>query len=77
MLAVASGNGVGKTALLAWLILWALMTFEDCVGVVTAGSESQLRSRLWGEISKWHSKLPDDLHSQFAADGDCYFQCST
>lgn len=65
MCAVASGNGVGKTALLAWLILWALTTFEDCIGVVTAGSEGQLRTRLWGELSKWHSKLPDDLREQF------------
>src|SRR5215471_1643571 len=38
-IAVASGNGVGKTALLSWLILWSLITFEDCLGVCTAGTE--------------------------------------
>ena len=32
--AVASGHGVGKSALVAWVILWALATHEDtrCVG---------------------------------------------
>src|SRR6516164_9692580 len=33
-IAVASGNGVGKSALLAWIILWALITFEDTIGVI-------------------------------------------
>lgn len=64
-IAVASGNGVGKTALLSWTILWALITFEDCLGVVTAGTEPQIRTRLWGELSKWHVKLPEALRGQF------------
>jgi len=64
-IAVASGNGIGKSALLAWIILWALITFEDTIGVITAGTEGQLRTRLWSEISKWHSKLPDGLRAQF------------
>jgi hypothetical protein len=29
--ATASGHGIGKSALVAWLILWALSTFEDVV----------------------------------------------
>jgi hypothetical protein len=64
-IAVASGNTVGKTALLTWLILWALMTFEDALGVVTAGTEPQIRTRLWGELAKWFYKLPDALRAQF------------
>jgi hypothetical protein len=64
-IAVASGNGVGKTALLSWLILWALMTFEDTLGVVTAGTEPQVRTRLWGELSKWFVQLPEALRAQF------------
>jgi hypothetical protein len=65
MIGTASGNGIGKSALLAWIILWGLITFEDTVGVVTAGSESQLRTRLWSELSKWRSKLPEALRAQF------------
>jgi hypothetical protein len=64
-LAVASGNGVGKTALLSWLILWGLMTFEDTLGVCTAGTEPQIRTRLWGELSKWYNQLPEALRGQF------------
>jgi hypothetical protein len=63
--AVASGNGVGKSALLSWLILWGLMTFEESLGVVTAGTEPQLRTRLWGELSKWFVQLPEGLKAQF------------
>jgi hypothetical protein len=64
-IATASGNGVGKSALLSWLILWGLMTFADTLGVVTAGTEPQVRTRLWGELSKWHYRLPEGLRSQF------------
>src|SRR6516162_572556 len=63
--AVASGNTVGKTALLSWLILWGLMPFEDSIGVTTAGSEAQLRTRLWSELSKWFHQIPDELRTQF------------
>src|SRR5215469_9925835 len=58
-IAVASGNTIGKTALLSWLILWSLTTFEDALGVVTAGTEPQIRTRLWGELSKWFHQLPN------------------
>jgi hypothetical protein len=64
-IAVASGNGVGKTALLSWIILWGVLTFEDCLGVCTAGTEPQIRTRLWGELSKWFVQLPDNLRAQF------------
>jgi hypothetical protein len=51
--AVASGHGVGKSALVAWLILWAFSTFEDTKGVVTANTENQLKTKTWAELSKW------------------------
>lgn len=53
-LAIASGNGPGKTCLVAWLILWAMSTFEDTRGVVTANTENQLRTKTWAEVSKWN-----------------------
>lgn len=51
--AVASGHGVGKSALVAWLVLWAMATHEDTRGIVTANTESQLRTKTWPELSKW------------------------
>ena len=52
--AVASGHGPGKSALVAWLIIWAISTFPDTKGVVTANTEVQLRTKTWSEVSKWH-----------------------
>ncbi|WP_421995871.1 terminase [Reyranella sp.] len=54
-LAVASGHGVGKSALVSWVILWALSTLSDTRGVVTANTEGQLRTKTWPELAKWHA----------------------
>ncbi len=53
-IAIASGHGVGKSALVAWLILWSIATFEDTRGIVTANTEIQLRTKTWPELAKWH-----------------------
>jgi hypothetical protein len=53
-LAVASGHGVGKSALVAWLILWAAVTDPATRGVITANTENQLRTKTWAELGKWH-----------------------
>ena len=52
--AVASGHGIGKGALSAWLILWALSTFEDTRGIITANTETQLKTKSWAELAKWY-----------------------
>ena len=52
--AIASGHGIGKSALVSWVILWAMSTMEDTRGVVTANTESQLKTKTWAELSKWH-----------------------
>lgn len=51
--AVASGHGVGKSALVSWICLWALATMPDCMGVVTANTETQLRTKTWAQLSRW------------------------
>lgn len=52
-LATVSGNGVGKSALVSWVILWAHSTFPDTRGVVTANTEVQLKTKTWAELGKW------------------------
>ena len=54
LLARTSGHGIGKSALVAWLILWAISTMEDTKGVVTANTENQLKTKTWAEVAKWH-----------------------
>jgi len=54
-MAVASGRGIGKSALFAWITLWAMSTQIGCTVVITANTEQQLRSRTWAELGKWHT----------------------
>lgn len=56
-IAVASGHGIGKSALVAWIILWAISTYEDTKGVVTANTENQLKTKTWAEVAKWYRLL--------------------
>ncbi len=52
-LATASGHGVGKSALVSMLIIWGFTTFPDCRGVVTANTETQLKTKTWAELGRW------------------------
>jgi hypothetical protein len=52
-LATASGHGVGKSALVSWIVIWAMATMPDTKGVVTANTEAQLKTKTWAEIGKW------------------------
>lgn len=54
-IATASGHGVGKSALCSWLIIWALSTREDTKGVVTANTETQLKTKTWAELGRWYN----------------------
>ncbi len=53
--AVASGHGIGKSAGLSQLMLWALSTHPFTRGVVTANTDTQLRTKTWPELVKWHN----------------------
>ena len=49
-----SGHGIGKSAVVSWIIDWAQSTMEDTKGVVTANTENQLKTKTWAELAKWH-----------------------
>src|SRR6516225_1662618 len=53
LMARASGHGVGKSAVAAWTILWGLSTMPNARVVVTANTDSQLRTKTWPEVTKW------------------------
>jgi hypothetical protein len=55
-MAVASGHGIGKSALTAWIILWIMSTRPYAKGIVTANTSDQLRTKTWGELGKWRSR---------------------
>lgn len=51
--AVASGHGLGKSAITAWLVCWIMATRPGAKGAVTANTASQLETKTFAEISKW------------------------
>lgn len=55
--AIASGKGIGKSALIGMTTMWGLCTFPDTRIRITAGTESQLSSTTMPEIGKWFSML--------------------
>ena len=54
-MATSSGRGIGKSALVSWLVIWMLSTRIGSTTIVSANSEAQLRSVTWAEITKWLS----------------------
>jgi len=63
-ISIRSGNGVGKTALCAWLAVHFLLFRDDVKIPVTAPSSAQLKDGLIPETKRWISRLPDFLRSQ-------------
>jgi len=54
-LAIASGHGIGKGALASWLIHWFVSVFKEPQIVVTANTKTQLDTKTWREVAKWHN----------------------
>jgi len=50
----ASGHGIGKSVIVAWIIKFILDTRPFARGIVTATTADQLRTRTWAEVGKWH-----------------------
>ncbi len=53
MLAVTSGHGIGKSALVAMIVMWLMSTRPYCKGTITASVMQQLETKTWGELFKW------------------------
>ena len=55
-ISVASGHGIGKSALVAWLVLFIMCCYPFSKVTVTAVTETQLRARTWAELGKWYRR---------------------
>lgn len=51
----SSGHGIGKSTLVAWLVMWLMDCRPFCRGTVTANTAEQLKTKTWAEVGKWHS----------------------
>ncbi len=69
-IAIKSGHGVGKTAWLAMRIIWWLVCFAPARVMATANTVDQLSDVLWGEIAKWHKRMPEGLRSLLEVTSD-------
>jgi len=56
-MAVASGNGIGKSALIAIIVLWFMTVRQNVRIRVTANTEAQLLDVTWRELGLWHTRL--------------------
>ena len=56
MEAISSGHGIGKSAMVGWLVGFIMSTRPYCHGTVTATTSDQLSSKTWAEIAKWNKR---------------------
>ena len=52
-IAVMSGHGIGKSALIAMITSWGMSTCEDCKIIITANTGTQLSTKTVPEVHKW------------------------
>lgn len=52
-LAVASGRGIGKSALVSWIILWMMSCHRGSTTIISANTDAQITDKTFGEVSLW------------------------
>jgi hypothetical protein len=66
-MAVSSGHGIGKTALVAWIIHWYISTHPNPQLVATANTGTQLTNKTWRELAKWQGMARNGFMFQWTA----------
>jgi hypothetical protein len=72
-MAVASGHGVGKSTLVAWIVLWLMSTRPNARGTITASTRQQLETRTWAQVQRW-AKLLINSHWFTVTKHSLYFR---
>lgn len=62
---IRSGNGIGKTTLNCWIILWFMTVFPKCKVIITGPKYDQLLDTIWAEMNKWLSQSAPDFRAQW------------
>lgn len=68
--AVKSCTSSGKTAALAWLILWAIAIEDDIRILATAPTYPLLNRVLRTEVDKWYLKMPEVMQDVYVMTND-------
>lgn len=64
-ISVRSGHGIGKSASLAWLLLWFLFCFKDAQVPCTAPGQEQMYDILWKEVKKWLNRMTEAVQEKY------------
>lgn len=74
-IAVASGHGIGKSALIAWIVLWFHFTKPHGNGIVTANTSKQLSGKTWREIGVWLGRMKEVYKRDRVMTATKLYQC--
>ena len=69
-IAIRACHGVGKTAVMAWLVIIMLLTRYPMKTVATAPTRAQLFDNLYAEVVTWFGKVPTGLQSLYTVKTD-------
>lgn len=64
-ISIVSGHGIGKSTLLALIILWFLFVHPDCQIACTSPGKEQMYDVLWKELKKWIDKMPEQIKDMY------------
>ena len=64
-ISIASGHGIGKSTVIAQLILWYLFCFKDAQIPCTAPTAEQMHDILWKELHAWWKKMPEEIQGLY------------
>lgn len=70
LISIRSARGRGKTAEVAQVVLWWLLTRFPQKTVVTAPAASTITDGIWPEIQLWANRLPAELRTLFEVTSD-------
>ena len=60
-ISIKAGHGVGKSTVVAWILIWSIICRNPQKSVVTAPTAPQLFDALFAELKSWITKLPPPL----------------
>lgn len=64
-ISIVSGHGIGKSALLALLILWFLFVHPASQVACTSPGKEQMYDVLWKELAKWIERMPEQMRAMY------------
>ena len=64
-ISISSGHGIGKSTVMAWLLIWYLFCFKESQVGATAPTTEQMHDVLWKEVNKWLKLLPAPVKEKF------------